>query len=333
MIPPFEPPFPVGSQLCAELDYGPALPLPGHEVESPYLPGYPLVSLHDRRGMLEFLEEEYCSADLDRMAGKLWWMSKQDSANISPLHRQFVKQRRIVATEDPKLHLVWIHDRIFVKPLPRYLASWAFWRDQLGTEADDMTRARSQRVRAAALGFLRTYVHLVKSEYDFCIAQDPALRLIPAGITWGQFCRFTSHLATVSDRDVSGRYAYGEIRLTRLNFYAPFLLGKANFQRVEYQSSAYFAHFYGPILFLIGMMSIVLNGLQIAVGVEQAKPMWKGEMLLGVALWFSIAMILCFCCVGCFLLSLFLYKVAKEWTYATRDRLRLLEEGRSGFAK
>ncbi|KND92360.1 hypothetical protein TOPH_02938 [Tolypocladium ophioglossoides CBS 100239] len=242
--------------------------------------------------MLEFLENEHCSVDLDRIAAKLWWMSKQDSANISPLHRQRVKRRTIVVTEDPKLHLVWIEDRIFAKLLPRYLTSYAFWRNHLGIDGDATTRARTWRVRMAALGYLRTYVYLI--------------------------------------RDVSERYAYGEIRLTRLNFYAPLLLGKAHLQRVEYQYGTYFARFYGPILFLIGITSIVLNGLQIGVGLQKASPRPHGDILLNMALWFGVAMILCFCGLLGFLLLLFLYKVAKEWRYAIQDRLRLLEEGRSG---
>jgi hypothetical protein len=331
MEPPLEPPFPVACQLSAVLDDDP--PASGQPVSSPHLPGYPRVSLQDRCGLLEFLEKEYCSADLDQMAGRLWWMSKQDSANISPLHRQAVKGRRIIVTEDPKLHLVWIHDRIFVKPLPQYLSSYTFWRDYLGMDADLRTRRLSNRVRRAALGFLRTYFYLVKSESDFHIAQDPSLRLIPAGITWVQFCDFTSQLARVADRDVSGRYTYGEIRLTRLNFYAPLLLGKLYFQRVEYQYGAYFARFYGPILFVIGIVSIILNGLQVAVAAEQANPVQNGEFLLTVALWFSVMMILCFCAVFVFLSSLLIYKMAKEWRYAIRDRLRLLEEGLSGSAK
>lgn len=67
----------------------------------------------------------------------------------------------------------------------------------------------------------------------------------------------------IADRDVSLRYAYGEIRLTRLNFYAPFFLGKSHFQSVEYQYGTYFARFYGPILFVIGIVSVVLSGLQV----------------------------------------------------------------------
>ncbi|KAH6989836.1 hypothetical protein EDB80DRAFT_162024 [Ilyonectria destructans] len=165
-------------------------------------------------------------------------MSKQDSGNISPLHRQLVKRRTIVVTEDPKLHLAWIHDRIFIKPLPRYITSYAFWRDYLCTETGS---GGLEHIRQAALGYLRTYYHLVQHESDLRIAQDPSLCLVPPDITWEQFCDFTSSLADIADRDVSLRYAYGEIRLTRLNLYAPLLLGKSHFQRVEHQYGTYFA--------------------------------------------------------------------------------------------
>ena len=326
-----EAPFPAGSQLCAELDGG--QPDWARQASSRYLPGYPRVKLDNRPALLQFLEKELYSADPDRMAGKLWWMSKQDSANISPLHRQLVKQRRIVVTEDPKLHLVWIHDRIFVKPLPRYLTSYAFWCDFLGCHADPSAGASSGHIRKAALGYLRTYFYLVQSESDFRIAQDPNLQLIPTGITWEQFCDFADHLAAVADQDVWERYAYGEIRLTRLNFYAPLLLRRSHFQRVEYQYGAYFAHFYGPILFVIGITSIVLNGLQVALAAGQIHPMQSSMTLSSVALWFGLAMTLCFFCIFLSLSLLFLYKIAKEWRFAVRDRLRLLEEGRSASTK
>ena len=319
-------PFPAAHQLCAELDTGPHGSTSGFSTQN--LPGYPRISLQDRHGLLDFLNKEYCSADLDRIAGRLWWMSKQDSANISPLHRQLVKRRNIVVTEDPKLHLLWISDRIFVKPLPRYLTSYTFWRDYLGDNANVTTRNGYDHVRKAALGYLRTYVYLVNSESDFYIAQDPGLHLIPEGITWEQFCNFTTDLVKISDQDVSERYAYGEIRLTRLNLYAPLLLGKSHFQRVDYQYSEYFAHFYAPILFVIGITSVFLGGLQVAVAVtiQGPDPGRNGPVLLVVAFWFSVMTMLCFCGILVFLFALFVYKVVKEWRYAIQDRLRILEE-------
>lgn len=322
-----DPPFPAVHQLNGELDTS------AHGGSTLWLPGYPALPLHRHCGVLDFLEKEYCSPDLDRMADRLWWMSKCDSANISPLHRQLVKRRSIIVTEDPKLHLVWIQDRIFVKPLPRYLTSHTFWRDFLGHHMDVATRNRHDRIRKAALGYLRTYMYLVRSESDFYIAQEPGLHLVPSGITWEQFCNFAANLASISERDVSTRYTHGEIRLTRLNFYAPFLLGKSNFQRVEYQYSEYFAHFYGPVLFVIGITSTVLSGLQVAVAVQAAEPALGGQVLLVVARWSSVTIILCFCLVVIFLSSLLIYKVVKEWKYAIRDHLRLLEEGQKEMAK
>jgi hypothetical protein len=54
--------------------------------------------------------------------------------------------------------------------------------------------------------------------------------------------------------------------------------------------------------------------------------MQASESLLSIALWFSVAMILCFWIVLVFLSSLLIYRIVKEWRYAIRDRLRLLEE-------
>ncbi|KAH7152220.1 hypothetical protein B0J13DRAFT_547907 [Dactylonectria estremocensis] len=93
------------------------------------------------------------------MADKIWWMSKQNSGNISPLHRQLVKRRTIVVTEDPKLHLVWNYDLIFFKPLPRYIGSYKFWRSFLCSSSG--TVGHGQRLRPAALGYLRTYYYLI----------------------------------------------------------------------------------------------------------------------------------------------------------------------------
>ncbi|KAH8730326.1 hypothetical protein GQ44DRAFT_701175 [Phaeosphaeriaceae sp. PMI808] len=76
--------------------------------------------------MGHFLEKELCSKDLEIMAPRLWIMTTLSSANIKPLHRQLVKGREIIVTEEPRLHLVWIHNRIFIKPLPHYLLSQAF---------------------------------------------------------------------------------------------------------------------------------------------------------------------------------------------------------------
>lgn len=188
---------------------------------------------------------EFWSEDLESMSGRLWWMSKQDSANISPLHRQRVKGRQIIVSEDPRLHLVWIDDRIFLKPLPQYITSYAFWDTFM---SDPSQYGAAANLRKATLGYLRTYLYLIQYESDLRVAQDPALCLVPKEVTWPQFCRFTARFNDITENEVSGRYHYGEIRLTRLNYYAPILLGKSHYQRENYQYRAYFARIQGPLI-------------------------------------------------------------------------------------
>lgn len=114
------------------------------------------------------------------------------------------------------------------------------------------------------------------------------------------------------DGDVSTRYRFGEIRLTRLNFYAPIVLRKSHFQRVEYQYGDYFARFYGPILFCLGIVSVVLGGLQVVVSIDD-QSRENGQGLPGFALGFSFAMMACSLSLFLFLASLLVYKVGKEW--------------------
>lgn len=316
-----EPPFSTQHQFCTDFDN-----VSPHQKVSQKLPGYPRIPLSDRDGLWQFLQKEFRSPDLERISDKLWWMTKQDSSNISPLHRQLVKRRAIVITENPKLHLVWIHDRIFLKPLPRYLTSHTFWKDYLDNGASTTTSSQVVPIRKAALGYLRTYFYLIQSESDFRIAQDTNLQLVPPGMTWEQFCNLTTELDKIEDAQVSGRYAYGEIRLTRLNFYAPLLLGRSHFQRVEYQYKEYFALFYGPILFAAGLASILLSGFQVAIAVQESDSALNNAALLRVAFWSSVAIMLCFCAVGLLMLVLFVYKVGKEWRYAIHCHVMLAKE-------
>ncbi|CEJ81145.1 hypothetical protein VHEMI01290 [[Torrubiella] hemipterigena] len=324
---PSHPPFFEMDQLNTELDIDPDLEAKASG-KPPHLPGHPRVPLHDGTKILNFLAKEFYCSDLESISERLWWMTTQNSGNISPLHKQIVKRRNIIVTDSPKLHLVWINDRIFIKPLPRYIVSYAFWRDYFAEAPPSSSHDDFVRTRRAALGYLRTYYHLIQSEADFRIAQDPKLCLIPQGISWEQFCDFATPLGDITDRQVSGRYCYGEIRLTRLNLYAPILLRKSQFHRVEHQYGAYFARIYVHVLFVIAVVSILLNGLQIVVGIEQVRPLPDSETLLGVALWVSVVIMVVFVAILLGLVLLLIYKIAKEWKFAISDRMRIVAERR-----
>ena len=319
-------PFSFSSQLNDELSKR-------ESSTSHSLPGYPRILLDDHCKIREFLGRELVAKDLEILAPKLWWMSKQDSANISPLHRQLVKKRKIIITEDPRLHLVWIYDRIFVKPLPEYLMSYEVWKTYLTIE---ITRdPQHELLRRSALGFLRTYLLLVQHPSDFRIAQHESLQLLPTRITWKQFCDFSSQLEHIKDSEVAGRYHYGEIRLTRLNFYAKFLLHKWHFHRIESQYALYFAQFYGPILFIFAVLSVLLSAMQVEIAVEQVGTVHTGPSFERASRGCSVATLMASLCLILGLMILLSYKIMKEWSYALRDhskQKRRWNRGRTDIA-
>ncbi|OBT53673.1 hypothetical protein VE04_05560 [Pseudogymnoascus sp. 24MN13] len=177
-----------------------------------------------------------------------------------------VKGREIIVTEEPRLHLVWFYDRIFIKPLPKYLLSYTVWETFFVNNEGPLVY--QDEIRRASLGFLRTYRYLIQHESDFIIAKQEHLSLIPKDVQWEEFCEFISALE-IEDSDVSNRYCYGELRLSRLNLYAPFLLGKSHYENLHGQYGDYFARMYGPILFVFAVVSTVLNSMQVALAAEQ----------------------------------------------------------------
>jgi hypothetical protein len=282
------------------------------------VPGQPSILLKDLDRTTKFLHNDLWSEDLDRMAPRLWIMTTLSSANINPLHRQRVKGREIVITEEARLHLVWIHDRIFIKPIPRYLLSYVFWEAYLDRRPESLNDEQSN-LRKAAAGFLRTYRYLIRHESDFHLAQQDSLRLIPKDVDWASFCQFTSDLNDIQDSAVSRRYCFGELRLTRLNFYAPFLLRKFRFEQVHGQYGDYFARLYGPVLFVFAVVSTILNSMQVALAADQSLavhwvPVWHASR------WFSAISIVGTAVVALCFAVLWLWMFLDEWVYTLRQK-------------
>jgi hypothetical protein len=302
-------PFHKNDQLNDDLDASPE-----------HLPGYPRIRLRDDKNLFDFIRQEVWSEDLESISRRLWWMSKQDSGNISPLHRQRVKGRQIIVTEDPRLHLVWIDDRIFIKPLPKYITSYAFWDTIL---SDSSKNAATATLRKAALGYLRTYFHLIQYESDLRIAQDPALCLVPKEVTWSRFCQFTARFNEITENEVSGRYHYGEIRLTRLNYYAPVLLGKSHYQRESYQYRAYFARIQGPVISAFAFFSIALNCMQVSLAASTSDERYLSALLFASCYWLSAFIGVVTGAIMLILVFLFFFKVIKEWRFAIAYHLWL----------
>jgi hypothetical protein len=294
------------------------------------LEGYPLISLSDAAGMRKFLQQELWSRDLETMAPRLWIMSTFCSANINPLHRQRIKGREIVVTEEPRLHLVWIHNRIFIKPIPRYLLSHEFWEDHLEKHSVRPDIDHNHLCKAAT-GFLRTYRYLVQHESDFHIAQQDNLRLIPKDIDWPSFCRLLAELNYIKDIAVSTRFCYGELRLTRLNFYAPLLLGKFHFEQVHGQYGDFFGRLYQPILFVFAVISTILNSMQVALAADQLEALETAhwQTIWYLSRYFSILSLVGAAAISVWFMLLWLWIFLDEWIYAVKRKLEKKREARN----
>jgi hypothetical protein len=313
-------PFGENEQLSKAVDY-----LQDEQVKNQQLPHHPRVSLGDSRGMATFLMRSFWAPELEKIASKLWLLSTQSSSNVEPLHYNRINGREVIITEDPRLHLLWMHDRIFVKPLPAYLLSHQFWTKYL-LEPLSPLGSRRKDIHSAVLGFIRTYDHLIQYEADFRIAKE--LHLIPEDMVWNHgFAKFQASLSKIEDQHVSGRYLYGEIRLTRLNFWSKILLHKWQYESVHKQYADWFSRFYEPVLFAFAIVFLALNAMQVAMSVEQVSASgWK--QLWSVCRWFSIlTMVLAAGTVLAFFLTL-VGMLIRELVFASRDRIRKSKESK-----
>lgn len=232
----------------------------------PTLPGQPSIDLSSPQAassISQFLEEDLLTPDLDSLSPHLWIVSTPRSSHISPLHHQLVRDRSIIITENPQLHLIWFENRIFIKPIPQYLLSHSFWTLHLSRH--------HAAARKAAFGFLRSYLYLIRHESDFRIAQKEGL--IPdVFTTLEDFSSFTGHFKLVPDTDVSPRFAdYGELRLGRLNLLTRIFLfpKRLTYFHIYRQWGAYFASMFAPLLIVFVVLSIILGSMQVLLAVLQ----------------------------------------------------------------
>jgi hypothetical protein len=90
------------------------------------IPGQPTLSLHSSIVCL-FLHKELDTPIINELQPYMPFIARKFADHIDPLHLQIVKGRKILVTENPKLHLVWWDNVIFIKPVPTCLFNWAFW--------------------------------------------------------------------------------------------------------------------------------------------------------------------------------------------------------------
>ena len=280
-------------------------------------PSNPRLSLNSA-ALQGFLMEDVCPSKLNRLAPHLWMCSAPSHRNVPPLHNHAVHNRNIVLTEDPGLHLVWETGRIFIKPLPTYLLSHAFWVLYL---LNGEMSSEQKLVKQAALGLLRSYHHCIRYESDLRIAQQPHLNLLPPGVTWKQWCDFSSSFDGILDSHVAPRYHYGKLQLSRLHWLVRIHLRELNYYYIDGGYGESFARYYGPLLFVFGILSVLLSAMQVGMAVEQLQS--RGWVAFwAVCRWFSVTSLLLCALVALYLVVSFLVKSLDELMWAARAQYR-----------
>ena len=241
-----KPPFSVQKQL-------------NEEAIRPTIPEQPCID-SSRPAVEDFLHAELDTPILDDLSPHLWLIAAQLSQRVDPLHRQKIKGRRVVITEDPELHLVWYSDIIYIKPIPHF---FAFHR------MPKVSDAASYRTRSA-LGFLRIYALLIRHPSDLYMAIEH--HLIPENTQWASFSNSLHHFE-IYDDDVSSRYHFGQLRL---NWALRSFQTKSSkdwwyYHEVYWNTGAYIERFFAPLLFLFGSVAIVLTSMQVMVTLPEGS--------------------------------------------------------------
>lgn len=130
--------------------------------------------------------------------------------DCSALHMHKTLDRHIIAVEDCRLHLMWQNRTIYIKTCPSFLLDYDMWMQHL---------VKDSVIFRNALGFLRSYVSLVRRESDMLIARGNGL--LPPNLDWQQWLNlsrsFLRHIGSLWDAKHQDRWTYGELRLGRLN--------------------------------------------------------------------------------------------------------------------
>jgi hypothetical protein len=290
--------------------------------KEPHLPGQPRIALKDPN-IGKYLESELVTRDLDKLAPHLWLVATQDSSHVSSLTHQIVRGREIIVTENPKLHLVWVYNRVFIKPIPQYLLSHAFWNFYLVDEHSPIPKSEREEITRASLGFLRSYLYLVRHESDFILATESNQSLVPKNITYSEFISFILSFEMVEDVSVSPRYHFGELRLTRLNFWSKIFLRRSTYHQIHQQYGARFAQYYAPLLFIFAVFSVALSAMQVALAYPTTMPSDQSWISFAkVSRGFSISTLVFVAFCGLLLLVTFFVMVSRETVFALGDLYR-----------
>jgi hypothetical protein len=240
----------------------PSNPMP--EILS-HLPGEPSVGLVND-DVHKFIKRELDTPVLDEMYPNLWLVGRKTSDNIDALHRQRIKGRSIVPSENSELHMVWTENTIYLKPVPLCLLNHNFWTRYLAKPSTLHAQDSRPSNRQIAASFLRSYAFLIRHRCDFEIAKTSLL--IPSDFDWIQWSRFMDKFRSLDGESVARRYHYGQLRLSRLNWAVRLLRPQESrtwwfYEQPYWSTMPYVEAAAAPLIFLFASISLVFSSMQV----------------------------------------------------------------------
>lgn len=262
-----EPPFPESAQLCDDLEFvSKELSLRVRHPQlyrGPRLPGQPQVELYDHAKVLSHCISDVCTPKFDKLLSGTSTIRSWNE-RLQSLSEYGVLDSKITVAENPELHCVWDNDRIFFKPIPLYLTSYAFWLYILASPSED-----AKILLASSIGLLRSYAKLIRHYSDFALAQRH--HLLPLDWDFESLVLFLDQFSAMPDAAVSRRFTIGAIQLQTLNAVTFLRHGSMYYRIHRNRYNAYFNRYYGPILFVFASFSVALSAMQVAIAVRQAE--------------------------------------------------------------
>ena len=224
----------------------------------------------------DFLHRELDTPILNELYPHLWLVAKKSGHHIDAIHEQRIQRRNITIAENPALHLIWYYDTLYLKPIPQCLFNHAFWEDYLLPSKMERPgvpkgfNTGNSHICRTALGYLRSYSFLIRHESDYLLAQRADL--IPKDISYEDFKHYILPFRAILDEDVSPRYHFGQLRLTRLNLAVqlwrpPSVRGAIVpfYHKRTWQTGDFLRRFGTPLLFFFAAFSVVLSAMQVTL--------------------------------------------------------------------
>ncbi|KAL2834673.1 hypothetical protein BJY01DRAFT_252950 [Aspergillus pseudoustus] len=233
------------------------------------VPNEPFLRNADTSEVAKFLQREVVCVTMEEMYGYLAFVGRKSGDHIDPLHVHLLKGRTRKNVEDPGLHLVWYYNDLYIKPLPHCLLNFCFWRTH--SVALPPQTPEQASLYAAAIGFVRSYAFLIHHKSDFYIAQKK--HIVPEKVSYSEFQRYIHPFSKIHNNQVTPRWKFGQLRLTRLNWAIRlaqpesrkgkgFLQGMFYLQ-VYWQTGQFLSELVAPILFIYASLSLSLSAMSL----------------------------------------------------------------------